>query len=373
MDVYVLNTNYQVTFILDHYESFMWVDRYYDCGEFEIYTPFRSDYINNLIQGYYLRIDSSDTTMIIETIQVETNVDTGSKLIIKGRSIESILDRRIIWPTKIIKNEDCYLEQTIRQLLTETIINPTSAFGHNSWRLRQIDNFIFEYADQDSGISNLTIEPVELTGDNLYDVIRNWCEEAEISYRIKLVNDGGFKFKFKLYKGEDRSYRQIRNTYVIFSPEFDNIVSTDYIDDISTYKNFAVIQGETDTKYYGNLDTETGSGLNHKELYVDARDIQQGELPQGQSYNSALLARGLEKLNENSRTVEFTGEVEAKRQYVYGVDFFCGDVIEIIDTYGIEGSARVVEFIINETSNGIEMYPTFECLPVDTFSEDEED
>ena len=38
--------------------------------------------------------------------------------------------------------------------------------------------------------------------------------------------------------------------------------------------------------------------------------------------------------------------------------------------YGIEGAARVTEFIINDTSNGLEMYPTFECIQNEGYEEE---
>lgn len=383
MNVYILNENFDVTFVLDYYESFMWVDRYFSYGEFEIYAPFSSNYINNLIQGYYVQIDSSDSTMIIENIQLQTDADTGSHLIIKGRSLESILDRRIIWPMMEIKGSNCYLEKAIKLLIDDCIIDPRRSRGtyiRDLNKLRKIPNFDFISLDPETdwyyNIKDLPIEEVEMTGDNLYDVIRNWCTDLDVSFKITLGSDK--RFKFKLYYGVDRSYNQgdnPTNLYVIFSPEFDNIISTNYIDDISPWKNYAVIagEGEGDERIaytYGAMKSEA---LHHRELFVDARDLQSSEIPEGySSYKEALIARGIEQLNENYKDIEFTGEVEAKRQFAYGRDFFIGDIVQLVNLYGITGSARVTEFIINETDNGIEMYPTFEAIQNEGYEEEEE-
>lgn len=382
MDVYVLNTDFETTFVLDFYESLMWVDRYYGYGEFEIYAPFDNRYIQNLVQGYYLKIDASDRVMIIESIQLQTDAETGSHLIIRGRSLESILDRRIIYPMFEIKNNNCYIQTAIKALITDCIINPTripNKVKRKDWILRKIDNFIFTDTDDSRIIGTaanrykdgIKVDPVEMTGDNLYDVIVDWCQENEIGFRIFLTEEN--QFEFKLYMGEDRSYDQEENLWVIFSPEFENIISTEYIDDITPWKNYALIAGEGEgnaryNKVYGDLKT---SGLEHRELFVDARDIQTEDLPDEQTYDEALIARGLEQLNENYKDIEFTGEVEAKRQFVYGVDFFVGDIIQIVDTYGIEGAARVTEFVINDTANGLEMYPTFEAIQNEDYEEGE--
>ena len=377
MNVYVLNTNFELTFVLDSYESLMWIDRYYGASEFEIYAPFSNTYIQNLFQGYYLQIAGSEKTMIIETIQLQTSADTGSHLIIKGRSLESILDRRVVWPSiefPIGDNKNTLkLQNAISKILDDAIINPTQAkFKQKTWKLRKIPNFIFT-STEDPNVLAATIEAVTLTGENIYDLICGWCEDWEVSYRIRLTEDN--KFEFQLYSGVDRSYNQDENLWVVFSPEFNNIVSTDYIDDISPWKNYAIIAGDGEdpnryTKVYGNLSEDTGSGLDHRELYVDASDISREELPEGQTYDEALIIRGIEQLNENYKDIQFNGEVEAKRQFVYGRDFFCGDIIQMENLYGIEGAARVTEFIINDTSNGLEMYPTFECIQNEGYEEE---
>lgn len=49
MDVTILNTNLDAVSIVDTYESFIWTDRYYAYGDFELYEAMRDgllDYIN---------------------------------------------------------------------------------------------------------------------------------------------------------------------------------------------------------------------------------------------------------------------------------------------------------------------------------------
>ena len=51
-------------------------------------------------------------------------------------------------------------------------------------------------------------------------------------------------YVFKVYKGKDRSYGQINYIPVVFSPEYDNLLSASYAFGTSEKKNSALIGGE---------------------------------------------------------------------------------------------------------------------------------
>lgn len=76
-------------------------------------------------------------------------------------------------------------------------------------------------------------------------------------------------------------------------------------------------------------------------------------------YKAQLSQRGLENLSENIATKSFEGKVETTRMYRYGEDFFLGDMVQIVNEYGIEGKARVTEFIRSQSKEGLDSYPTF--------------
>ena len=105
-----------------------------------------------------------------------------------------------------------------------------------------------------------------------------------------------------------------------------------------------------------------GTGLNRRELYTDARDVSStvdNETLTDAEYNAQLSQRGLENLAENIATKSFEGKVETTRMYRYGEDFFLGDMVQIVNEYGIEGKARVTEFIRSQSKEGLDSYPTF--------------
>lgn len=80
--------------------------------------------------------------------------------------------------------------------------------------------------------------------------------------------------------------------------------------------------------------------MNRRELYTDARDVSStvdNETLTDAEYKAQLSQRGLENLAENIATKSFEGKVETTRMYRYGEDFFLGDMVQIVNEYGIEG------------------------------------
>lgn len=356
MELLILNERFETVDVLDVFESLIWTDRYSKCGDFEIYTTTDEEIVNKLKLDFYLQNTESDHMMIIESAQTQTDVENGSKLIVKGRSLESILDRRVIWTQTVLNGS---LESQIQKLLNENVINPADT-------VRRISNFRYE-PSKDPYIEGLQIE-AQYTGDNLYEVICKICDDLNIGFRITFDEDT-LEFVFQLYNGVDRSYYQDSNPYVVFSPEFNNIINSDFIEAKNTLKTVALVLGEGEGNARRRVVTgkPEDEGLTRRELYVDARDISSslqngGTLPPAQ-YDQQLVQRGNERLSENRVTKAFNGQVETTQMYRYGEHFFMGDIVQQVDEFGKEDRARVIEYIFSESRDGgSESYPTFEVV-----------
>ena len=83
--------------------------------------------------------------------------------------------------------------------------------------------------------------------------------------------------KKDVYKrqGADRSYDQFTNPYVIFSPKFENVINTNYLESKKTLKTVTLVAGEgegADRRITTvACASGAGTGLNRRELYTDAR------------------------------------------------------------------------------------------------------
>lgn len=352
MDLLVLNTDLDAISVVDTYESFIWTDRYRQPGDFELYMSMMLSVLQYIRQDYYIWNRDSEHVMIIEKIRIDSDVEDGNHITVTGRSLESILDRRIVWGQQVIRGN---LQNGVKTLLNSCIISPSDAN-------RKISNFIFKEST-DPAVTSLTID-AQYTGDNLLTSIEKICAEHDIGFKVTL-NDNK-QFVFELYAGVNRSYDQTSNPYVVFSPKFENIINSNYIESKSALKTVTLIGGEGEGSARKYTTVGGGSGLNRREIFTDARDISSdagnGVTLTDAEYTAQLQQRGREKLSENTDVTSFEGQVETTIMFKYGEDFFNGDIVQITNEYGHETKARILEIVMSENEEGTSVYPTFATI-----------
>lgn len=399
MEATVLNKNFESVAILDNYKSFIWTDRYNEAGDFEVHIPIGFVIPEYLQNGYYIWNAESEHLMIMETFKIESDIEEGTYLVVSGRSLESILDRRIVWNKTLIQgpvNNQGYrdfpnLQDAIELLLNENAINTTEA--------RKIPGLKFERST-DPRITALTFgAQLEVTeedgsggvlyytvgaqyhGDNLYDIVVKLCQEKYIGFKITLNSDN--EFVFKLYAGMDHSYGtetkpQNDNDYVVFSKDFDNLLNTNYLVSTQKWKNVTLIGGEKEkdpetgveksqivTEWSGN---NTYAGLERREVFTDASSkSQEKEDDNGDmvimavdEYKAILMRAGIDTLIEHELQEVFDGEADTTTMFQYGADkdFYMGDIVQFATEYGVEGRAYISEYIMSNEPNGKNYYPT---------------
>jgi hypothetical protein len=294
--------------------------------------------------------EDDDTIMIIEHIEITTDTESGNFLCVSGRSVESYLARRIIAKQTIINDT---IENGIRRLVNENAINTAESF-------RVIPNLVL---GESQGFNNAL--KMQITYDNLYESIVSLCQSYGYGFKIVLENG---QLAFSLYQGVDHSYSQNINPYVVFSPEFDNLINSHYVTDRQNYKNYAYVLGEGEGEHRSKcevplLDSNNAvpKALERYELYVDAKDLSTNDGEIGtQEYGEMLYTRGIEKLSECTVTTAFEGEVNSNLSYQYKKDYNLGDIVQVTNEYGITTKARITEIIESESDSGTELVPTFE-------------
>lgn len=268
MELFVLDDTFKSLYNLDVFESLIWTERYNGYGNFEFYTPVSQSIIGvvNTVQkkmeaklDCYVWLKESGSAMVIEDLEITTDIETGNHLIVSGRGLESLLERRIIWKQTVLNGN---LQAGIRRLIEEALTNPEMDD-------RQVSNFLFSESD-DEIIRSLKLK-AQYTGDNLYDTILTICETYQLGFDVRLDEN---RFIFSLKRGEDRSYDQNKNPYVVFSPNYENMVNSDYLESGKTLKNVTLVAGEDEGSSRRTIVVGSGVGLSRRELYTDARDIQ---------------------------------------------------------------------------------------------------
>lgn len=351
MNIFVLNRQFETIALIDSYMSFIWTERYYDTGDFELYLRASKKALEIFQNGNYIARNDRETIMIIEGVKITTDVEDGDKLTIYGRTVESILERRIIKDREIF--EDKPIQEIIYRLVEKNVITPTDPN-------RAIPNF----TSQNNGIESQYITSAQYRGENLLETIQTLCKMASIGFKVILTENE--LFQFSLYEGTDRSYNQDANSYVVFSSDFDNLVNSDYNNNNQNYRNTAVIVGE-DIEGVTQKITETGTaiGLDRREIWVDSGDLTQNldsedksEIISDGEYIKQLQQSGREALAEYPVSEAFEGEMQGEN-YIYGIDYTLGDIVQVVNEYGIETTPRITEIIENWDEKGTTVVPTF--------------
>lgn len=355
----VYNRNFDVAGFLDVYKSFIWTERYHEAGDFEIYIPFQDADLDVLVPNNYVGIQESDCLMIIETVEIDSESEDGSFVIVTGRSLESILERRIIWGQTVIQTN---FQNGVKKLLDENVISPKDS-------ARRIEGFIFEPAN-DSPVYNEDLD-IQYFGDNLYSVIVELCAAYDCAFKIRL-NDQN-QMIFKLFVGKDRSYEQDENPYVVFSPAFDNLSKSDYLESYVPYKSSVLVAGEGENPdrilVEVNPDT-TVVGLDRREHYLDSSGVskyyyddqdERQELTDAE-YRSQLEQAGEDALLDATIVTSFEGTIETNSMFQFGVDYFIGDLVQVANEFGLTAVSRVSEIVRTNDDSGENVTITFESV-----------
>lgn len=420
MEIYILNTDYDIVGMVDEYESCLWNKKFNDRGEAEIYLPASSEMILLLQKGFYLYRYDDDMFCQIDKVKIETDVENGDYLIATATDICKLFSGRIVRgqiDTSGITSPVVFsgkVADFIKKLVTDNVINPPT-----NQKERKISNLVFD----DSNFSELT-ETIEtsVVADDLLNLIIMTCKSYNYGFRLS-YNINTQKLVFRLYKGKNKATTE-NEEYVEFSPAFSNIISSEFEIDASAYKNVAYVGYKTVAEdfailslYNGNAEPE---GESRKEIYVDgtgtSRSITLEELQvmfhgnvkrnpisggetgyyyvvtsgeeikvatfEGKTndygvyeekitvtdYTYLLLIRSLGKnaLAENVETQYFSGDVDTIDTYEYKEDYNLGDTVKVKNEYGVEAEAQITEVMeSDDTDNGYAVEPKFEYLEED--------
>ena len=303
MVITALDTSFNAVAVVEAYRSFIWTDRYDDVGDFELYVPASAPYLDKIRNDFYLACSETvngniQRLMIVEKIEYKTDLEDGNSVLITGRSLESILDRRIIWkddgsiteinretihakiPSIVYDDYDTSkpfpLQNGIQYLLDMNILNPSNSN-------RQVSSLTFVNST-DTRITSLEMTPSAYRGDTLYDIIRGLCDMFGISFRIDFDTSSTPKMVFQLYKGLNHLSSQSENGYICFSTEFDNLLSSDNSLDMSTYKTMAYFLGKGEKwsvkEYIKTEQCLTGwIRVYNNALYACKKDMQTSDVP----------------------------------------------------------------------------------------------
>lgn len=326
--------------IMENQTSLIWARKYFEPGSMELYAPITADNLRLTELGNLVWLRGAKEAAVIEDRMIEEN-SARSRIIIGGRFLSSYMDRRLVRP-KV--NFSGLTEVAMRKLLTDAESIPRVVLG-----------------DLNGFADTITFQA---TYKNLLEYEKKLARSAGIGFRFR-PDFSEKKIIFELYKGTDRSSAQSRNNRVIFSEMYLNLDNVVLRENQKSLKNCVYVggAGEGDSRTYVSFGTEI-TGLERRELFVDARDIAPDDMT-AEQYRQALLQRGHDKLTEYAKSTSIESDTDANANFVYKTNYDLGDIVSIRkQAWGITTDLRITEIHEVYERGKMRVMPVFgEALP----------
>lgn len=304
---------------IDLYISFTLNRIWYGVGVFELHIA-TSEIDPSVLTEDNVIVAQGDPEKsgFIVSKKVETDDRGVEKWVISGYTLNGITKRRITFPWDATRST-----HSVSGISAEAAI---IAFCRRNMTIYAEPNRVIPFVST----ANSQGRGGKIVYSTRYKNLDEECTEIAKSRGLgwSFVPDFGLgKWLINFGTGTDRT-RSSANP-VIFSEEFDNVGSWEYVNTRDNYKNVAIVAGEGTGK--DRVVVEAGDtsaiGAARHEVFVDARDLQT-ENEEEQPPITDLITRGEQKLSSEYSVEEtFNGEVYDVEGMAFGVDFFLGDIV----------------------------------------------
>ena len=259
IEVTVLSQDMEMLGLVNQMTSLQWTQRFSSVGEFGLWAPLTKENTELLKEDNLIWI-GTDEIGVIETVTKNKSSDGELTLEVGGRFNECWLFKRIVWDayskTDTVSNH-------IRNLVQSNVISPELSS-------RKISQISLEENAPSVGPSI----SMSANRDNLLTTIEDMCAANWVSAKFK--NDiRNKKAVLTIRTATDRSIEQNSVPPIVLSSQLSDVLEMGYDLDTTEYCNTAIVAGagEGSERKIQYVNPEN-SGLNRRELYVDARDLQ---------------------------------------------------------------------------------------------------
>lgn len=365
MDLMTLNSSNQPAKMVEQYDSLIWTERFNTMGDFQIQTGDVDRFMALLPEGTVVSLRESNVPMIVETHLIERKKNTPTKLTIKGRAFESILDRRISiqavqggsvdWNVvaKIPSDVAYYI---MKYICVDGLVDANDIFpGAMVQFTAPADYLTGTGPNRSFSVPRGNLLAAVLTylqTEAVADPSTTPATPAVVQHGIRSVrpNSAGTANAIQIYTGTDRSGT------VYFDGTRDLLDDGSYLFSKVGSANTAYILGDSAAVTLNGTGAAV-SGMNRRVTLVDGSTS-------GVSDQASLTEHGKMSLADAKETAAFDGSINQDLSpYTYGVDYFLGDLVKLVGDYGMSSKARVTEYIRAEDSNGVKAYPTLTAVP----------
>ena len=313
MEIRIYNPALALQGIIDEFSSLIWIRRYQQTGEFELHTPYSQESRSLLVpENIVQKFDGGPTTEagVIEHLEM-----TQDEIVVKGRFLESYLDRRLIKATTYYTGN---AEDSMRSIISNMVAIPLLELG------------------TDHGLTEtLTFQATYKIVGN---IIEKACRATALGFRIK-PDFSARKMYFEAYKGVDRTANLADK--VIFSETYDNLMDESYSYDSTNYKTMAYAsQLINDVRVAYAVGSGTGLGL--REVHVPTSVDTDGRT--STQIQESMETQAQRALEAKTISEGFVFSTNAESPFLYRTDYDLGDLVYVKHVaWGIGLSLRITE------------------------------
>lgn len=363
--------------LIEIYSSINYTLKFIDVGSFELKCAINEQNVKLIQKNRFLWIEN-EVCGIIQYISSSTDDGT---ITVKGKLAKEMLNWRWVYPCFVKTGEPASLAEGIVNI---HCVNPSEP-------KRKMRGLVIGNAGYVINKPHITYQK---TGDTVLTSVQNISTANNLGFEVYFNPRNANPFKFVMLEGKDRTIgNKDGNKPVVFSRDFENIISGSYEYNDDSFRNIALVAGETTdgsnnenaTRTFLVVDqvgSENVSSFYRKELYIDARDLQSEYSEEAttkddegnditetvqkkmteQEYNATLSNRGFEKMGETLVEESYESQIrtDARTIYQFGKDYTYGDYVTVIDkSLGIMLNVQITEMQIVYDANGYDYIPTF--------------
>ncbi|MBF1389144.1 MAG: hypothetical protein HXN16_00095 [Porphyromonas sp.] len=253
--------------ICEDYKSVIWTERFHGFGDFKLTVPGTLENLQIYQLDYYLYTKGTNKLMIIEQVELNTEYSKQSMLTVSGRSLESILDRRVMHPYPIWEGTRLCMHERTKGKVKDVIKHYTNLLfkqrdsldtsherhvtGFGWYSVDELPNGIRKgrpvssmdigniRANANGTVRNMTrnadyshaayddTDPYIMEG-SWYKLVQNLTDLTMSGWAIEHDGEDPYYWYGYTYNGVNRTFNQGERPPVVFSPKYDNLSKATY-------------------------------------------------------------------------------------------------------------------------------------------------
>lgn len=347
--VEIRNADRELVGVVDNAQSVIWESAYYGTGRFEIYVRVTPQTVAMLKYGNYVTRPNDVNVGVIEDLNITWTPQAGRMIIASGRFAKSLLDRRLIYNYKNYSITPTIssglVEVAVRKLVTNNIIASTDSLRNVPFiQLGALQNISAIILDEEGKPGR-----IQTSFGGLLSYTDSLLQEHSLGAYMSMDRNTR-NLLYNVIEGQDRSISNTAgNVPLIFSQDFDNLLSSDYKYQSTALKTTALIGGEGEgTERFCTTIGHYAGGLSRREVFVDAKSQSKtykeestneaGEVVEVEKtytdaeYAALLKAHGYQTTAPMQIEETFSGDVDVTNtDKEFGTDYWIGDIVTIQD------------------------------------------